>query len=74
MNEERVKHGVAAFKKIAKQINSNEKINSHEYEEELEARVKQIELTKTLQQIDSRADERKTKVDSTFLVREDRER
>jgi hypothetical protein len=30
--------GVAAFKKIAKQINFNEKINPHEYEEELEQR------------------------------------
>ena len=30
--------GVAAFKRIAEQINSNEKINPHEYEEELEQR------------------------------------
>jgi len=30
--------GVAAFKRIAGQINSNEKINPHEYEEELEGR------------------------------------
>ncbi len=30
--------GIAALKKIAKQINSNEKINLHEYEEELEQR------------------------------------
>ncbi len=29
---------VAAFKKIANQIHSNEKINPHEYEEELEQR------------------------------------
>ena len=30
--------GVAVFKKIAEQINSNEKISPHEYEEELEQR------------------------------------
>jgi lipoprotein NlpI len=40
----------------------------------LEERVKQIELMKTLQQIESRAEKRKTKTDSTLLIREDRER
>ena len=40
----------------------------------LEERVKQIELMKTLQQIESRAQKRKTKTDSTLLIREDRER
>jgi hypothetical protein len=40
----------------------------------LEERVKQIELLKTLQQIESRAEKRKTKTDSTILIREDRER
>jgi hypothetical protein len=40
----------------------------------LEERVKQIELMKTLQQIESRAEKRKTKTDSTILIREDRER
>jgi AbrB family looped-hinge helix DNA binding protein len=30
--------GVAAFKKIAEQIHSNEKINPHEYAEELDLR------------------------------------
>ena len=29
---------VSVFEKVAKQINSNEKINSHQYEEELEER------------------------------------
>jgi hypothetical protein len=40
MNKKRVKHfdGVAVFKRIAEQINSNERINPHEYEEELEQR------------------------------------
>ncbi len=40
----------------------------------LEERIKQIELMKTLQQIESRAEQRKTKTDSTTLIREDRER
>jgi hypothetical protein len=40
----------------------------------LEERVKQVELMKTIQQIDSRADKRTTKADSTLLIREDRER
>ena len=40
----------------------------------LEERVKQIELIKTIQQIESRAEKRKTKADSTILIREDRER
>ena len=40
----------------------------------LEERVKQIELLKTIQQIESRAEKRKTKADSTILIREDRER
>ena len=40
----------------------------------LEERVKQIELMQTLQQIESRAQKRKTKTDSTILIREDRER
>jgi biopolymer transport protein ExbD len=40
----------------------------------LEERVKQIELVKTLQQIESRVEKRKTKTDSTILIREDRER
>ena len=40
----------------------------------LEERVRQIELLKTLKQIESRAEKRKTKADSTILIREDRER
>jgi len=40
----------------------------------LEERVKQIELMKTIQQIESRAEGRKTKIDSAILIREDRER
>jgi hypothetical protein len=40
----------------------------------LEERVKQVELMKTIQQINSRAEKRNTKADSTLLIREDRER
>ena len=40
----------------------------------LEERVKQVELIKTIQQIESRAEKRNTKSDSTLLIREDRER
>ena len=47
---------------------------SREIRNFLEERVKQIELMKTIQQIESRAEGRKTKTDSTILIREDRER
>jgi len=40
----------------------------------LEERIKQVEMLKTLQEIEKRADKRKTKIDSTVLIREDRER
>lgn len=40
----------------------------------LEERVKQIELVKAIQEIESRAEKRKTNADSTILIREDRER
>jgi hypothetical protein len=47
---------------------------SREIRNFLEERVKQIELIKTIQQIESRAEGRKTKADSILLIREDRER
>ena len=40
----------------------------------LEERVKQVELMKTIKQIESRAEKRTIKADSTLLIREDRER
>ncbi|MGA2386600.1 MAG: CopG family transcriptional regulator [Candidatus Bathyarchaeia archaeon] len=40
----------------------------------LEERIKQVEMLKTLQEVEKRADKRKTKIDSTALIREDRER
>jgi hypothetical protein len=47
---------------------------SQEVRDFLEERVKQIELMKTLKEIEERAEKRKTKIDSTLLMREDRER
>ena len=47
---------------------------SREIRDFLEERVRQIELMKTMQQIEPRAEKRKTKTDSTILIREDRER
>jgi hypothetical protein len=40
----------------------------------LEERVKQVELMKTIQQIESRTEKKPTHTDSTQLIREDRER
>jgi lipoprotein NlpI len=40
----------------------------------LEERVRQVELMKRIQAIESRAEKRNTKADSTLLIREDRER
>jgi hypothetical protein len=40
----------------------------------LTQRIKQIELLKTLQELDNQPDKRKTKIDSVTLIRKDRER
>jgi len=40
----------------------------------LEERVRQVELMRVLQEVESRAIKRKVKGDSTILIREDRER
>jgi len=47
---------------------------SQEVREFLEERIKQIEITNTLEEIESRSEKRCTKVDSAALIREDRER
>ena len=46
---------------------------SQEVRDFLEERVRQMELMKTLQEIEPRAEKRRTKVDSTILIRENRE-
>jgi len=40
----------------------------------IEERIKRLELMKTLEEVGSRAEERAVSVDSTVLIREDRER
>jgi hypothetical protein len=40
----------------------------------LEERVKQMELMKTLQEIETKTEKRQVKTDSVILIREDRER
>lgn len=47
---------------------------SEEVRNFLEERVKHIELVKTIGEVELRAEKRQVKVDSTALIREDRER
>jgi len=47
---------------------------SEEVRNFLEERVKHIELVKTIGEVELRAEKRQVKVDSTDLIREDRER
>jgi hypothetical protein len=47
---------------------------SHEIRGFLEERVKQMELMKTIQEIETKAEKRQVKTDSVILIREDRER
>jgi hypothetical protein len=64
--------------RIPRELKEKMEKNPEEWSQEirvfLEERVKQIELVKTIQEIDSRAEKRKTNADSTTLIREDRER
>ena len=64
--------------RIPRELKEKMEKNPEEWSQEirvfLEERVKQIELVKTIQEIQSRAEKRKTNVDSTILIREDRER
>lgn len=47
---------------------------SEEVRSFIEERVKHLELIKTIEEIESRAEKRRLRVDSTTLIREDRER
>lgn len=47
---------------------------SEEIRSFIEERVKHLELIKTIEEIEPRAAKRKTKIDSTILIREDRAR
>jgi hypothetical protein len=59
---------------LKKKMEENPAEWSQEVREFLEERIKQMELLKTLQEIEPRTEKRKTKVDSVTLIREDRER
>ena len=61
-------------RELKEKIEKNPADWSQEVRDFLAERIKQIELMKTLQEIESRAEKRKTKIDSTILIREDRER
>lgn len=64
--------------RIPRELKEKMEKNPAEWSQEvrgfIEERVRQIELMKTLQEIELRAEKRKTKTDSTILIREDRER
>jgi predicted transcriptional regulator len=61
-------------KQLKEKIDQNAADWNQEVRDFLTERVKQIELMKTLQEIEPRALKRKTTIDSTRLIREDRER
>jgi hypothetical protein len=61
-------------RELKEKIEQNPADWSQEVRDFLAERIKQIELMKILQEIESRAEKRKTKIDSAILIREDRER
>jgi hypothetical protein len=61
-------------RKLKQRMEENPAEWSQEVRGFLEERVKQVELMKTLKEVESRAMKRKVKGDSTILIREDRER
>ena len=61
-------------RKLKEKMEKNPAEWSQEVRDFLEERVKQVELMRTLQEVESRAIKRKVKGDSTILIREDRER
>ena len=64
--------------RIPRELKEKMKENPQEWSEEvrsfIEERVRDLELEKTLEEIGSRAEKRRVKIDSTILIREDRER
>jgi hypothetical protein len=61
-------------RELKEKMEKNPEEWSQEIRDFLEERVKQIELVKTIQEIETRAEKRRTNADSTKLIREDRER
>ena len=59
---------------LKKKMEKNPAEWSQEIRSFLEQRIKQIELMKTLSEVEARAEKRKTKTDSVIFIREDRER
>jgi predicted transcriptional regulator len=64
--------------RIPRELKEKMKENPQEWSEEvrnfIEERVRDLELQRALQEIGSRAEKRRVKIDSTGLIREDRER
>ncbi|XHH08516.1 MAG: hypothetical protein ACFCUE_13235 [Candidatus Bathyarchaeia archaeon] len=61
-------------RELKEKIEANPADWSQEVRSFLTERIRQLELLKTLQELDNQPDRRKTKIDSTTLIREDRER
>jgi hypothetical protein len=64
--------------RIPRELKEKMKENPQEWSEEvrnfIEQRVRNLELQKTLEEVVVRAEKRRAKIDSTALIREDRER
>ena len=64
--------------RIPRELKEKMKQNPAQWSEEvrkfIEERIKHLELLKTLEEIETRAEKRHAKIDSTTLIREDRER
>jgi hypothetical protein len=64
--------------RIPRELKEKMKQNPAQWSEEvrkfIEEKIKHLELLKTLEEIEPRAEKRQTKIDSTTLIREDRER
>lgn len=61
-------------RELKQKIEQNPADWSQEVRSFLAERIKQLELLKTLDEIEARAEKRKTNFDSVTLIREDRER
>jgi hypothetical protein len=61
-------------RELKEKIEQNPADWSQEVRNFLTERIKQIELLKTLDEIETRAEKRTTKIDSVNLIRKDRER
>jgi hypothetical protein len=61
-------------RELKEKMDKNPQDWSKEIRDFLQERIKQIELNHTIQDIESRAEKRKTKTDSTTLIKKDRER